>query len=353
MQNTFKKPRLVFDFVHSPAGKLEEVEAGKAPREALLGYIQLLERGWAVSASDDRWSGAMGTLRRRLRGFLEVPSFRMVSQWRSADIVVIVTRISLILAIIAKLLNKKLVFLDAMQELPDSAWQRFIVTLALRMADASICYSASQARHWAEKLGIDEYVFVALKYGVDHQFYKLPEDHHLDESASPYILTVGRDPQRDFDTLVATIDVLGWELKLVTLQYLIPEGIRNNPKVQVLERLEYDSLFKLYSNAKLVAVPVKRGTTYVSGIRATMESMLLGVPIVASRVSGLEEYFVDGEELVFFEPESPEDLVKAARRIDGDEKFREKIIFNARQKVINYYSVSEYADAIEKTFRQL
>ena len=135
MQNTVKRPRLVFDFVHSPRERLTEVEAGKAPREALLGYIQLLERGWAVSASDDRWNGPLGGLRGRLKRFFELPSFRMISQWRAADIIVVVTRISLVLAILAKILNKKLVFLDAMQELPDSALRRFVITRALRMAE--------------------------------------------------------------------------------------------------------------------------------------------------------------------------------------------------------------------------
>jgi glycosyltransferase involved in cell wall biosynthesis len=353
MKTEESNPRLVFDFVHSPAGKLEEVMKGEAPREALLGYIQLSERGWTVSASDDRWGGAIGALRTRLRGYIEIPSIRMIAQWNAANIVVVVTRISLVLAILAKLLNKKLVFLDAMQELPDSVWQRFLVRRALKMADAAICYSDNQAHHWANSLGIDERVFVALKYGVDGQFYSLPEDGGTEEEVIPYILTVGRDPQRDFDTLVSAADVLGWELRLVTLPYLVPEGIRNNPKVEVLQRIEYKELFKLYTNAKVVVVPVKRGTTYMSGIRATMEAMLLKAPVLASRVAGLEEYFHDGDELLFFEPEDPEDLVCVIRKIDEEEDLRSKIVSNARKRIIDNYSVSVYADALETVFRQL
>lgn len=346
-------PRLVFDFTHPPEQRLEEVKMGIAPRESLLGYIQLEERGWSISSSDDRWNGVTGAIRTRLRRVTEIPSTGMISSWKIADIVIIVTRISLVLAIVAKVLGKKIVFLDAMQEIPKSSWKRLLIKQSLKMADASICYSASQAQYWSRSLGISEDIFIPLKYGVDHEFYKPLLNSQSKQERMPFILSVGRDPQRDFETLISAVDKLDWSLKLVTLDYLVPERIRHNPRVQVLERLDFNDLFNLYSDAAVVVVPVKRSTTYMSGIRATMEAMLLGVPIVASRVSGLEEYFNDEEELIFYEPEDPESLTKAIQRVCEDNEFRQNLVLRARIKIMNSYSVRQYADSLENVLRTL
>ena len=109
MPNIYKKPSIVFDFIRSPAQRITEVQNGKAPRESFLGYIQLLDRGWCLTLSDDRWQGIAGTIREKLRDFIEVPSFAMIRKWKTADIIVIVTRLSIVLATIARILNKKIV----------------------------------------------------------------------------------------------------------------------------------------------------------------------------------------------------------------------------------------------------
>lgn len=354
MSSDTKKPRLVFDFVRSPRQRLAEVESGEAPRESLLGYVQLQERGWPISTSDDRWSGGISKLREKLKNYIELPSIKMIKHWQSADIIVVTTRVSLVLAVIAKLLNKKLVFLDTMcEEIPKRTWRRVAIKLALRLADAVICYSASQAKHWSESLNLPDKTFTPLNYFVDQAFYKLPTISKPDEDAPPYILSVGRDPHRDFTTLVKAADTLQWDLVLVTLPYLVPDGVRNNPRVKILEKLSYDELFAVYGNARVVVVPIKTGTTYMSGIRATMEAMLLKVPVVASRVSGMKDYFNDGEELVYFEPEKHQSLVQAIRGISDDVEIRDKIVQRARDKIMNFYTLTSYADDLERILLSL
>ncbi len=348
MTNISKKPRLVFDFIRPPAKRLAEVAAGNAPRESLLGYIQLQERGWLVSASDDRWDGLLGRFRQRMHFKLEIPSLQMIKHWSTADIIVTTTRISLVLAIIAKLLGKKIVFLDAMcEEVPKYFWWRWTIKIALHLSDACICLSASQAEHWANKLHIRKKLFSPVFYGVDPDFYILPSTNLSDKPKSPYLLTVGRDPRRDFSTLVSAIDKLDWDLKLVTQPYLVPEGVKNNPKVQILDGLSYEELFKLYANSTIAVIPVKHGTTFMSGIRATMEAMLLGIPVIASRVSGMQDYFSDGKELIYFEPENSMSLLQAIERITKNKELKNRLILNAKNKITNNYSLSKYSDALE------
>jgi hypothetical protein len=114
----------VFDLVRSPRARLEEVGRGDAPREFLLEVGELERRGWSISFSDDRWSGWFGWLRTRIIDYLEIPSFDMLRTWSSADTVVVVTRLSAVLAFTAKVLGKRLVLADAQGEIPEHRWHR-------------------------------------------------------------------------------------------------------------------------------------------------------------------------------------------------------------------------------------
>ena len=347
----FSRPVVAFDFVRPTAQRIAEVEAGKAPRESLLGYFQLRERGWQIIVSDDRWQGRWGRLRSRLQPVCEIPSWGMIKSWRSAQLVLVTTRISLVLAVTAKLLGRKLVFLDAMcGEVPRRFWRRWPVKAALLLSDACIGLSPSQARHWARRLGISERRFNPVYYGIDSDFYRpRPAASAADDRAGePYLLSVGRDPRRDFATLIAAAEELGIGVKLVTRPYLLPDGAATNPRVQVLDDLTYDDLFALYAGAAAVVVPVKQNTTFMSGIRATLEAMSLGVPVVASRSPGMQDYFTDGAELLYFEPEHQHGLEQALRSLLESPQLAGELVGRARSKLVQQYQVGKYADAVEQ-----
>ena len=354
MREKSTRPRVTFDFLYPPAPRLAEIEAGRTPRESLLGYVQLIERGWPVSASGDRWEGLLGGLRRKWVFTLEAPTLEMIRHWSRSDIVVITNRISAVLVLVGKLLGKRVVMLDALcEEVPKrNFFKRWLFRQAIRMSDACVCLSPSQARHWAARLGLREEAFIAVPYGIDVGFYQLPKVPGPSRAA-PYLVAVGRDARRDFGTLVHAASDLGCDLKIVTQAYLVPESARDNPRVQILDGLSYEQLFSLYAGAAVAIVPVRKNTTYMSGIRATMEAMSLGVPVVASRVSGMEDYFKHNEEIVYFEPENKDDLVRSIERVMRDEKTRSDLVRRARKKVVEQYSVSDWADSLERVLESL
>ena len=257
----------------------------------------------------------------------------MVKTWKKADIVVVTTRISLVLAILAKTLGKKIVFLDAMcEEVPKQPWRRMAIKQALRLSSACICLSPNQAHHWAKQLNVPDDKFTPIHYGIDTEFYKCPTNDSNTQDTKPYILAVGRDPRRDFDTLISAANEIGWELKLVTQPYLISKSASDNPKIQILDGLSYDELFQLYTNAKIVVVPIKQNTTYMSGIRATMEAMLLGCPVIASRVSGMEDYFDDRKEILYVEPENSNEKTSSNTNSDPHSNLPSHFINSARNE---------------------
>ena len=343
-------PRVAFDFRGSPREKISEVESGVAPRESLLGFFQLRDNGWQVVASDTRWRGRLGSVWLRLQRFIEIPDMGTLRDWWQADVIVITTRLSVPLALSAKMLGKPVVFLDALQSVPRRYWRRLGARAALWLADDVIIYSAAQGREWAQKLRLRADRFHAIPYGIDCDFCRLPIRSEQDELSDQrdYVLSVGRDPERDFVTLAHATANAGVDLQLVTLPYLVPQEVRDMRHVIVHERLSYEKLFTLYRDARAAVVPVRRNVSYMAGIRAVMEAMALGVPVIATRTAGLEEYFDDKTHLLFVEPGDKVGLQSSiARLIDfPDEPHR--MVGTASTLVRDKYSAERTISALEK-----
>ena len=55
-----------------------------------------------------------------------------------------------------------------------------------------------------------------------------------------------------------------------------------------------------------------------------IEGMCIGTPIVATRVGGIREIGVDGENVLFVPPKNPEEIARKAIRLLNDRTLREK-----------------------------
>jgi glycosyltransferase involved in cell wall biosynthesis len=340
------KPVVVFDFKHSPEGRIREVEMGEAPKESLLGFIQLRERGWDVKSSHGRWGQFGGGARRRFSEYVEIPSIEMIREWNRADVVVVVSRLSFILSVVGRVLGKKMFFLDAIQQVPKKPWRRLIAKLAIHLSNGVICFSRTQAAEWAEAFQIPLKKFLVLPYSVELSYYAPYRSYGGDPSG--YLLSVGRDQEREFETLVKAAEELDRKVVLVTHRYLVANDVLNNPRVKLLQDISYVDLFSIYEKASLTIVPIRKGVSYMSGIRASMESILVGVPVVSASTAGLREYFSDGEQVIFYEPENVDSLVSAIKSVEAIG--REALSKRAIDFVSKENRLDDYVDSLEKIF---
>jgi glycosyltransferase involved in cell wall biosynthesis len=69
-----------------------------------------------------------------------------------------------------------------------------------------------------------------------------------------------------------------------------------------------------------------------------------GLPIVATRGSFVEEQFVDGENLIFCQPKSPESMAAAIRRVVDDHELRRRIAKGALQLAAEWFSWEKATD---------
>jgi glycosyltransferase involved in cell wall biosynthesis len=339
-----RRGTIVFMYPDVASQTIAELEAGRAPRERLAGYHQLRTRGWNVSISDARWLARTARIRRHMARFCQLPSAGMLRDWRKADAIVIKDELSLVLTLLGRAMRKRVVYLDAMFRLPTSRLRRALIRWNIRLADRVVCFSSRQAEHWASELDIEETSFTPVIYGMDIDFYR-PVDRNPDDP--PFVLSVGRDPGRDFGTLVEALAGTGLQLKLVTLPYLVSDRVRQAKDVEILERLSYQELFDLYARATVVAVPLSDAHTYPSGIRAVLEAALLRVPIVATRTPVIEEYFTHGRELTLVAPRDPASLRQAILVAASDEQAAMVVAERARRRAVREFPVSLYADQLE------
>lgn len=67
-----------------------------------------------------------------------------------------------------------------------------------------------------------------------------------------------------------------------------------------------------------------------------VESMAAGVPTVGTSVGGIVDIIQDGKNGLLIDPESPDAIVKAVRKIMEDDAFRGQLIRNGRESVKRY-----------------
>ena len=83
-----------------------------------------------------------------------------------------------------------------------------------------------------------------------------------------------------------------------------------------------------------------------------LESMAVGVPVVATTVSAIPELVQDGETGLLVPPRDPEKLGAAIARLLDDDKLRGKIVTKARERVLNDFFNQDHIHRLAEIYRQ-
>ena len=106
-------------------------------------------------------------------------------------------------------------------------------------------------------------------------------------------------------------------------------------------------LFEFYKKSDIYVLP-----SYHEGMPKTIwESMANGTPVIASRIDGIKDNFVDDENLIFIKPRSVKSIVSAVHKITNSNSLFLKLIKNGLVKSKNYTRESQ-ASQIIKTINE-
>lgn len=344
--------RILYLFPAAMSGELAQVEAGTAPSERLYGLVELRQAGHQVDLLDSRWHGTFGRLTTRLKYYdISLSDLTTLRALRRYDVVVVKDELSLLLTLAARWSGTRLVYLDSLFQLPRRWWRQLIYRWNFRLADRLVIYSTTQRDAWQEYFAMARHQPAAFPYTIDVPFYS-PRPAPPPPSRG-YLLSIGRDLGRDFPTLATAMRNVALDAKIVTLPYLLTGVDRTQANLHFLERLSYEALFDLYAGAQAVVIPLKRGITYPSGVRALLEAMALGKPVICSRTPVLEEYVAEGEGVRYVEPENPDALQAAITALADDASARTALGRRGREVVQERFGMSAFVNGFERFLQEV
>lgn len=125
-----------------------------------------------------------------------------------------------------------------------------------------------------------------IRHRMDARFFD-PLNSPPPDPENRYIVSVGNDVGRDFDTLIAAVADLPIRVVLHTRRP-ITGPLPANVQIQS-HWISFEDLRTLYARAAAIIVPLHE-TIHASGTNGLLEAMTMGRPVVVSASSGIIDY---------------------------------------------------------------
>lgn len=344
-------------------------EPGSAERYMLYGLDQLSARGFSTrhnlkrESLPPRWAQvAGGTMKKALErtggyggDFATVlASLRTANQ---ADVVfstVDTVGIPLMLLKRAGRFRPPLVY--AAIGLPERLSQlrsdrmRCLYASALGSCAAVIAYSEHEAddlRSWlAAHRQTPRVEFVP--FGVDSESFEPVRDPPTTD-----IVSVGADPHRDFDLLLAVATRMPDASFRIVTGADHARGLRTRPdNVELEVDIPFEEMRRRLAEARVVALPV-RENSYSGATTVLLQAMALGKSVVVTRTNAIARGYglVDGENCRLVAPGDAEGFQRALQEVLRDDWHARALGASARATVERGFTWERYVDRIEGLLR--
>jgi glycosyltransferase involved in cell wall biosynthesis len=292
------------------------IRAGSAPDSHLLAVNHLARFRIDARVHDPALDSLGRGLPDRLRWHLR----EVTLPWELRDADVLFTPLSNIVPLTSRLRGRRprvVVFNFGLNTTLRRAGRarRALLVAALRRAAGVVSLGPSQRDELAELSGLDGAHAQTVVLGVDHEYFT-PSS----VSPEPLVVAVGKDIARDYRTLAEAARRVDARFVFVVLQRNLV-GVELPPNVEVRERIPFEELRALYESASCAVVALRkpgyRFGTEGSGVSALLESMAMGLPLVASDRPIIRDYLPKECGLIV-PPENPAALAEALTWVLGD-----------------------------------
>lgn len=187
-------------------------------------------------------------------------------------------------------------------------------------------------------------------HGINLDYF-LPKNNHASCSQPYKILTVARmTEKKGLETIYRALALLR-DRGIRFHHTLIGEGDDEDKVVKVIKALDlekmtelcgtlpHEEVIKYYSDSDLFVLGCKIAENGDrDGIPNVMaESMAMGLPVVATNVSGIPEFLKNRITGMMVEQKDPKALANAMETILIDERLRKKVTLNAREEIVNRF----------------
>ena len=220
---------------------------------------------------------------------------------------------------------------DWMETATEQAREETIGYLA--SADRLLVLGKAESEYLSNQ-GLDNIEF--LPFGIDTSYWS-PSG----EPAEDYVLAVGSDPKRDFDTLIRACP---FPLKIMTHRPVETNG-RHSSNISFPQG-NTTFLKALYDHARLVVVPLKN-SLQPSGKTTILQAMSMGKPVIITQTRGTwTDKFQSNDNCVYVKPEDVSDMERSLRALYNDPSAIATIGQRGQATVRAYYSVEHLTQGL-------
>ncbi len=228
---------------------------------------------------------------------------------------------------------------------------RFMERFTYRLSTRIICNSQGDRDTLVEELSLDPDRITIIHNAVDTDHFS-PDLSEMDEH--PTAVFVGRlveqkDPLGLLEAFRAVtlqvpdarlIMIGNGHLKEPSEEFVRTHGLEKNVTMlpgtrDIREQLRGDRIFVLPSR-------------YEGSPNVIIESMSMGLPVVATAVGGVPGLVVDGETGFLVDPSDPNMLVDCLSRLYSDSGLRREMGNKARERVLEFHSIANMARSTER-----
>lgn len=173
------------------------------------------------------------------------------------------------------------------------------------------------------------------------------------------VLSAGRLVyEKAYEVLIQSIKLVRSEGTVVFLA-IAGEGELRDKLQELIDELALRGSVCLLGNREDVPALMSDADLFVMSSRsegmpmALLEAMSFGLPVIATRVGGVEEVIEDSSQGMLVPPENPQELAKAILKLVRDPVLRSRIGKNARERIEERYTTERMCRQYEKVIIDL
>jgi glycosyltransferase involved in cell wall biosynthesis len=252
------------------------------------------------------------------------------------------------------------------ESLKGEFFDRILFQYLLRNCNHVIFVSFNQAKYWTRKYSSLRKNSIVIHNGVDVSFFdrskfindskKLKDKLSIPHEAAVISCLAGFRPEKAHDVLIQAFSGLMQDAYLI----LAGDGQTRGSIEKLVQELNLQRRVRFLGEVDDVrpvlagcAVSILASTAVEAFSMAMLESMSMGVPVVATDIGGLSEAIIPAETGYLVPPGNPEILSAALETILSDPIRRREMSNNCRRLVVSKFSQETMVKATENIFLQV
>ena len=231
---------------------------------------------------------------------------------------------------------------------PAELWRgrAWLQDITVPKIDGILAVPSIQQAYVSQRWGSHVRTVIIGQY-IDTDFYR-PQT----AKSGNYVLSVGDDPGRDYQTLLLATERLDLELRIKTsLPLAMRPGSRANIQV-ISERLPPRAFRTLYAECDFVVVPLMPHRRNASGVSTVLEAGAMGKASIVSESDGIMDFVEPGETCLTVPACDSEALSAAIERLRREPETCRRLGENARRFVEARCAPGPFAQRFASALRQ-